>query len=138
MHVILFYLFSLLLVNLYTIEYMVRLSSASGKEMTSSPSPLLIFYYNALWHVGVYLSLVAYSKLPRHIYIFSMFSFFIIFQHDVFYSCKLLSYVAPTLAYLRAKQGVLDAGTSRVGVKVGLPAGLLGHEPVLHRTMGIL
>ena len=113
--------------------------------MTVSPSPLLIFYYThiTLWHVGVYLGLVAYSKLPWHMYIFSMFSFFIIFQHDVFYSffaCKLLSDVAPTLAYmyLRAKQGVLDAGTGRMSIEVGLPAGLLGHETVLHRTMGIL
>lgn len=90
MHVILFYVFSLLLVNPYTIEYMVRLFFASGKEMTVSPSPLLIFYYTLLfWHVDVYLSLVAYSKLPRHIYIFRMLSFFIIFQHDVFYFFRL-------------------------------------------------
>ena len=73
--------------------------------------------------------------------------FFIIVQHDVFFSffaCKQLlqgsfyNYVAPKLAYLRMKEGVLDAGTGRVSIEAGLPAGLVGHETVFHRTMGIL
>ena len=51
---------------------------------------------------------------------------------------SLLYYVAPKLAYLRMKEGVLDAGTGRVSIEVGLLAGLVGHETVFHGTMGIL